>query len=56
MRVALELLDQLLDLVFAICILLFGCTKGYARNSVVNGVVPGFPGGGSCKEMCGAIL
>ena len=41
--VALGLFDQLLDLVLAICILLFDCRKGYARNSVVNGVVPGFP-------------
>ena len=43
-RVALELFNQLLDLVFAICILLFDRRKGYDRNSVVNGAVPGFPG------------
>ena len=44
-QVALDLLDQLLDLVFTCCIvLLFDCGKGYARNSVIHGVVPGFPG------------
>ena len=42
--VALELFDQLLDLILAICILLLDCRKGYAKNPVVNGVVPGFPG------------
>ena len=42
MFVALELLDQLLDLVFTICILLFDCRKWYAKNSVVNGDVTGF--------------
>ena len=42
MLVVLEVFDQILDLVFAICILLFDCRKWYARNSVVNGVVPGF--------------
>ena len=41
--VALELFDQLLDLVLATCILLFNCRKCHAKNSVVNGVVPGFP-------------
>ena len=39
----LKLFDQLLDLVLAIGILLFDYRKGYARNSVVNDVVPGFP-------------
>ena len=41
--VVLELFDQLLDLVLAVCILVFNCRKWYARNSVVNGVVPSFP-------------
>ena len=41
--VVLELLDQLLDLVFTCCILLFNGRKWYAKNSVANGVVPGFP-------------
>ena len=41
--VGLELFEQLLDLDLAICILLFDCRNGCARNSVVNGVVPGFP-------------
>ena len=40
--VVLELLDQNFDLVFTCCILLFDCRKGYARNSVVKGVVPSF--------------
>ena len=43
-RVALGLLNQLLDLVFATCILLFNCRKGMRVYSIVNGVVPGFPG------------
>ena len=42
MLVVLELLDQLLDLVFTCCILLFDCRKWYASNSVVNGVVSCF--------------
>ena len=53
MRVALELLDQLLDLVFAICILLFDCRKGYARDSVVNGVVTSFPG---TRRFAGLVI
>ena len=43
MLVGLELFDQLLDLELAICILLFDCRNGCAKNSVVNGVVPSFP-------------
>ena len=43
MLVVLALFDQLLDLVLAMCILLCDCRKEYARNYVVNGVVPGFP-------------
>ena len=39
----LELFDQLLDLVLAISILLFDYRKEYVTNSVVSGVVPGFP-------------
>ena len=41
-RVFLELLNQLFDIVFAICILLFDCREWYARNFVFHGVVPGF--------------
>ena len=40
--VVLELLDQLVDLVLTCCILLFNCRKWYAKNSVVNFVLPGF--------------
>ena len=43
-RVVLELLDQLFDFVFTICILLLNCKKRYTRNSVIHGVAPGFPG------------
>ena len=43
-RVALELLEQLFDFVSTMCTLQFDCEKVYARNSVVNGVVSGFPG------------
>ena len=42
-RVALELLNQLFDFVFAIYVLLFDCRKAYAGYSVVN-VAPCFPG------------
>ena len=44
MLVALELLDHLLVLVLAICILLFDRRKGYQKDSVVHGVVPDFSG------------
>ena len=40
--VVLKLFDQLLDLVLEICILLFEDRKTYAKNSVINGVVPSF--------------
>ena len=43
-RVVLELLDQLFDFVFTMCILLFNCKKRYTRNSLIHGVAPGFPG------------
>ena len=43
-QMSLELLDQLLGLVLTICILLFECRKEYVKDSVVNGVVQGFPG------------
>ena len=38
-----EIFDKHLDIVLAICILLFDYRKKYAKNSVVNGVVPSFP-------------
>ena len=43
MFVVLELLDQLLDLVLACCILLLDCRKRYSRDSVIHGVVTRFP-------------
>ena len=42
MFVLLELLDQLLDLFLACCILLLNCTKRYSTYSVIHGVVTGF--------------
>ena len=41
--VVLELHDQLLELVFRMCIRLFDCWKWYAKIPVVNGVVTSFP-------------
>ena len=41
--VVLELFNQLLDLVFGNVYPAFRLSKGYARNSVVNSVVRGFP-------------
>ena len=43
-RVVLEFLDQLFDIVFTMCILLFNCRERYTRNSVIHGVAPGLPG------------
>ena len=43
MFVGLELLDQLLHLVLACCILLLDCRKRYSRSSVTHGVVTDFP-------------
>ena len=43
-RVVLELLDQMFEFVFTMCILLFNCRKRYTRNSLIHGVAPGFPG------------
>ena len=40
--VVLELLDQLLDLVLACCILLLDCRKKYSRYSVIHGFVTNF--------------
>ena len=42
--VALELLNQPFDFVFAICVLLLDYGNGYAKDSVVHGVVPSSPG------------
>ena len=42
MFVVLELLDQLLDLVLACCILLLDCKKRHSRFSVIHGVVTDF--------------
>ena len=39
-RLVLELLNQLLDFVFAICILFFNYRTKYTKNSVIHGVVP----------------
>ena len=43
-RVALELLNQLVDCVSAIRVLLFDCRMVYAGYSVVSVVAPGSPG------------
>ena len=42
MFVVLELLDQLLDVVLACCILLLDCRKRYSRSSVIHGVFTSF--------------
>ena len=51
MLVVLELLDQLLDFVFAFCILLLDIRKRYSKYSVIHGVVTHFPGNFANRSM-----